>query len=101
MIDDGLRIDMAQFQTYPRPLLIIEMPRAVSDEAAMLAFDIMRRLADELLQKYGVQIQRAKAERQRAIEDYHRDQDMIRREQEFRAAQLDIDLYKRDEDEPD
>lgn len=78
--------------SYARPLLFIEMPRAVSDESALQLFDLMQRLVNELRRRYGKQIERAQAEHQRAIDEFFREQEALRRERQFRAAQLNLPL---------
>ena len=71
-------------------LMCIELPRVVSDETALQLFELMRRIANELEHKYEQQIERAEAERQRAIADFLREGETIKRERRFRAAQLGI-----------
>jgi hypothetical protein len=77
---------------YARPLLIIEMPRMISDDAALQLLELMQRLASGFNLKYKAQIQRAQVARQRAIDEFLREQDALRKERQFRAAQLDIPL---------
>jgi hypothetical protein len=73
---------------YARPIAIIEMPRPVTDEAALQLYEMMQHLLTGLHRGYGKQIQRAQVERQRAIREFYEQQEALKRERLIRAAQL-------------
>lgn len=75
-----------------RPLLGIEMPRAISDEAALQIYELMRRLINAFDIMYGNQIRSAETDRHLAIKQFFNEQYSIRAERELRARQLDLNI---------
>jgi hypothetical protein len=74
------------------PCLIVPLPDDLSDEAALHLSEVMMWLSNSFDSLHWQHIKRAKLARQREQEEFFREQEILAREREFRAAQLDLPL---------
>jgi hypothetical protein len=74
--------------TNDRPYLSIDLPRDISDEAALLFSEVMQAFVDEFYTLYGKQIERAEVARGRSLHELFREEQRLTRERDFRERQL-------------
>jgi hypothetical protein len=74
--------------TNERPYLTVNLPRDVSDEAALLLLEMMQSFVDEFYSMYWKQIERAEIARDRCLDEFFREEERLARERDFRQRQL-------------